>query len=186
MNPINPNAANVAPYYQPGHQSFQRGPLVKPIDSCWRNYYETGRTNFNVPGLPTVAFESQAFVSKQPCWLTMVFAAFDLVAAPLYVLLFDINPADPAQLSLVVPGTAFARFSFGPVPAGTSGTLLYEASAELIPVPYQGAPQGGPEKPWAYGLPFNFGVTAVASSTPRVYTQPVNPNCMALTCRVQS
>lgn len=179
------NQRNPAPYLAPPAQ-FQRGPLVKPIDSCWRGTYETGKGgNFNTPNLPTAGFEAQANVAFQPCWLTFLHAALLLGGDERYVCLFDLNPGDPQQLALVVPG-AVARYTFGPVPAGQGGTIIYEASAELIPVPFQGAPQGGPEKPWAYGLPFNFGIVAVASSTPRVYTQTAIPASMGLTCRVQT
>lgn len=179
------NNRNPAPYYAPPGQ-FQRGPIVKPIDSCWRGTYETGRDgNFNNPTLPTVAFEQVAQVSRQPCWLLYAHASFIIEQDTRFVLLFDVNPGDPAQFAQIVPG-ALARYSYGPIPAGLAGTLIYESSAELVPLPYQGAPQGGPEKPWSYGLPFNFGIVAVASSTPRVFTQTLTPDCMALTCRVQS
>lgn len=180
------SVANTAAYYQQAGQQFQRGPLVKPIDSCWRGYYETGRgLNFNSPGLPTVAFEAQAEVAKQPCWLVMAHAVFPAIAQDRYLLLYDLNPGDPAQLALVVPGAA-ARFTFGPVTGNGGGTIVYEASGELVPVPFQGAPQNGPDKPWAYGMPFNFGIIAVPSATPRIWTQLVNPVSLALTCRVQT
>ena len=180
------NVAQVAPYLQPGQPLYQRGPIVKPIDSCWRGFYETGKDgNFNNPTLPAVAFEAQAFISKQPCWLTLLHAAFTVVDQDLYVLLYDLNPADPAQLALLV-ANAPARWTLGPVPALTAGTIIYEASAELIPLPFQGSPQGGPEKPWAYGVPFNFGIVAVPSSTPRVWSQPIVPECVAITARVQT
>lgn len=179
------NNRNPAPYYTPPAQ-YQRGPIVKPIDSCWRGTYETGKGgNFNDSTLPTIAWEQVAQVSRQPGWLMYAHGAFLLTQETRFVLFFDVNPGDPAQFAQIAPG-ALARYSFGPIPAGLAGTLVYESSAELIPLPYQGAPQGGPDKPWAYGLPFNFGIVAVASSTPRVLTQPAIPDCMSLTCRVQT
>lgn len=170
-----------------------RPPIVKPIDLCQRGLYETGRPpsgpaagggdapNFNTPRLPTKLWENLAPVSSQPGWLMFMLTTFlETWNLPGYVLFFDLNPSDPNQLQLVT-ANAVARYTFGPVPAASGGTLIYESTAESIPLvqPHH--------SPWAYGLPFNFGIIAAASSTPRRLTAPdIDTGVMSLTARVQT
>lgn len=155
-----------------------RPPIVKPIDICGRGMYETGRPpsttannapNFNTPQLPTRAWESISPISFQPSWLIFLHAVMNPLwdATSQYVLLFDLSINDPAQLALVVPG-AIARYTLGP-PSAAGGTIIYESSAEVVPIADDTA------ELWSFGLPFNFGITAAFSSTPRVLTAPQIP-----------
>lgn len=158
-----------------------RPPIVKPIDSCGRGFYETGRPpsgsgpSFNTPGLPTTAFENISSISSQPCWLLFLHATFNQEwDQDGYILLFDLNASDQNQLQLVTAG-AVARFTLGPVLASSGGTIIYESGAEMIPQINVGSGINPNFVPWASGLPFNFGIVAAASSTPRVLTSPVGP-----------
>lgn len=177
----------------PNFYAGQRPPVVKPIDICGRGFYETGRPpsesggpSFNTPALPTIAWENIARISSQPSWLMFLHAAFDpawLVPSQ-YVLLFDLNPGDATQLALMTVG-AIARFTLGP-PNQPGGTIIYESGAEVVPI------ADDPEELWSFGLPFNFGIIAAASSTPRVYTPPQLPpppaaqGVVAITARIQT
>ena len=183
----------------------ERPPIVKPIDQCGRGLYETGRPpsatgadgpGFNTPALPTVAFENEARIASQPAWLMFLHATFNANWAQAgYVLIFDLTASDPSQLALIQPG-AISRYTLGPVPASSGGTIIYESSAEVVPlvqaipkVMHHGRQEHMPGDiyPWSYGLPFNFGIYAVASSTPRVYTPPQgNFGVASFVARVQA
>lgn len=157
--------------------SYESGaPLQQPATSYRRGYYETGRDpNFNTEVLATTPWESVAIVSRKPCWLTLIHVVFPVTFPPgqqedAYALLYDTT-----DTSLIVAG-AIARFTFGPVIAGSGGTIIYEAEAEEVPC----IPQCEGVK--ARGIPFNFGLIVAASTTPRILT---TLDEMAVTARIQ-
>lgn len=156
-------------------------PPVKPIDRCERGQYETGKANFDTPDSPTQAWESSSIANSDanstvlpmPGSLMFLHATFSTaVVVPVYVLLYDMDPTTVQQF----PGPgAIARYTLGPcVPIPTvadptvssGGTVTYEATAEEV----YNAPGGPDRRARSIGLPFNFGIVAVASFGPRVYT----------------
>lgn len=152
-------------------------PLIDPVNNDGRYFYETGRDgSFQIPvtladPIPA-AFEGQSFICKQPCWLAFLHAQVPIQANNVFVLLYDVFPdANTAQdiITRQIP----ARYSFGPILAApaSGGTLIYEAVAEEVPCRVDAArrhPSG--YVPTVKGLPFNFGILAIASSTVRVPT----------------
>ncbi len=186
------NATNQSqPTMQSLYGDMCGSPIVKPIDANNRGEYETGKSNFNDPSQPTLAFEAQSNILQQPGWLTSLFAVIPKLAnatVPAWILLFDLTPKLVNGLwgisTGIVPDGAIARYSFGPVRADDlalqGGSIDYEGSAEEVPCrPATGqlpgcAPGALPRlPPDVKGMPFNFGIIAVASSTGRVLTTGV-------------
>jgi hypothetical protein len=156
--PRHPNRSGI-PYCPP--------PAVKPVDIGRHGQYETGKGTGETQSfqLPTVAFENVARVSIQPCWLMLMNIAFlETLAVPAYALVYDINGSSVEQLSLLVNG-AIARWTLGPVPNGLGGgSIMWSPESEHIP----DDTVTGDET--SIGIPFNFGITVVLSSTPRRLT----------------
>lgn len=168
-------------------------PLINPANSDGRYFYETGRDGAfqvpinNVPAADWVLFEDRSRIARQPCWLTFLHAAIPDQDSPVYVLLYDVNPDTNNIDALVISGMP-ARYSLGPVQAtGIGGTIIYESEAEEVPcrVDPRKYPHGPPT---VKGLPFNFGILAFASTTPRFYTSAgeLVTLQMALTARMQA
>lgn len=156
-------------------------PAVKPVDVSRHGQYETGKGTGETQRfqLPTVAFERIASVSIQPAWLMLMNVVFSqALVVPAYALVFDLNASDPAQSSLLANG-AISRWTLGPVPAG-GGTIMWGPESERIPDDVATDSE-------SIGIPFNFGITVVLSSTPRSLTAIMNGefavNGMAITAR---
>lgn len=162
-------------------------PAVKPIDRCQRGQYETSKASFNDTTPPTAPWEKNAIANSengrqilaQPGSLMFLNAVFSTaLVVPAWVLLFDLDAAGAGALDT----QAIARYSFGPgvpdvydpnTPTITSGACItYEAQAEQV---YNSGGRqrkqrdGDDREAWSFGIPFNFGITVVASSSPRIY-----------------
>lgn len=187
-------------------------PLIKPIDANGRGEYETGKQSFNDPAQPSIAFETQANILQQPGWLTMLSAAFPSLddeenTFPAWLLLFDLTTDLVNKLFSVatglIPDGAIARYSMGPVRASdmgiSGGSVWYEATAEEVPCrtaigqfPSNCPPGDRPRlPPDVKGMPFNFGIIAVVSATPRILTTVTSQDVsiglsMAVTARMQA
>lgn len=182
-------------------------PIVSPIDANGRGEYETGKSSFNSPTQPAFAFETQANILQQPGWLTSLFAVVPPLAnttAAAWILLYDLTPELVNQLfglsTGIVPQGAIARYSLGVVTptdhAETGGAVVYESSAEEVPCrpatgqfpTHQDRPRLPPD---VKGIPFNFGIIAVVSATPRILTTEAGLGIslgltMAITARMQA
>lgn len=193
------------------YQDMCGAPMIKPIDANGRGEYETGKASFNTHEQPAFAFETQANILQQPGWLTSLFGVIPQLAdtlLPAWILLFDLTPALVNQLFTIatgiVPDDSIARYSLGPIRpsdhAATGGSIVYEATAEEVPCrPATGqqfqascGPDGKPRlPPDVKGMPFNFGIIAVVSSTPRILTTKDGQGTplgllMAITARMQA
>lgn len=169
-------------------------PLQNPANNDGRYFYETGRGGSfqipitQVPAADWVPFEATALIARQPCWLTFIHVAVpDIVLnSQVYLLLWDVDPNTPGIDALIAAGMP-SRYTLGPVPdTGFGGTIIYESSAEEVPCrvdPRRYPP--GTRPPEVRGLPFNFGIFAAASESPRVWTND-KALTVAITARMQA
>lgn len=188
-------------------QEFLKGcnvpPTVKPIDRCERGQYETGKPSFDTTDQPLFDWEDgyiandtgvggNQLILPMPGSLMFLQATFSTaVVAPAYILLFDVD-ARFLQDNNGLQGGMRARYTFGPCvpivssgdPAVSSGgTVTYEATAEEV----YNAPDAPGRKARSIGLPFNFGIAAVASFAPRLFTRTeLGVMEFALTARFQT
>lgn len=152
-------------------------PTMLPTERGGTGQYETGKDSFNTPKLPTVLWEptESAVIAKQPCWLTFLNVIVNpAITTVVYALLFDLNINDPQQLADLMSGNVGARYTLGPVPASTGGTIVFAPVSEQI----------GKDGSVIEGLPFNFGLVLLASTTPRFHTSPEN-DAIAISARVK-
>lgn len=148
-------------------------PPQQPSTSCHRYTYQTGIAATGSVGAgqtqPSTSWETNALIANQACWLMSLMVAINVGAVgDQYILLYD------AATIAGVDQNKPALLTLGPLEAGD--TLIL---SEPVTEQYHLAGRQ-PFKGW----PFDRGIVAMTSGSPRVWTEGSN-GVTAYTARVQ-